>query len=83
MQYLNFLSEEFGVDETSQQPVNYLLEHNQAQAHLKRAGYHYLHMGNWWQPTRNNGNAHLATFNVSEVETAKRPASNVIDQPLK
>ncbi len=57
MRYVNFLSEQIGIDSSDEAAAYYLLEDYEVQKLLKSAGYKYIHIGNWWEPTRKNKNA--------------------------
>lgn len=69
MNYLDDLVARLGPDETSYVPVYRLLADNQALRILQRSGYDYIHMGNWWEPTRTNRRAdHQVTYESSYSE---------------
>ncbi len=54
MNYLDATAQEMGENLDSHVPVYRLMQNNQAVRMLKAQGYHYIHMGNWWEPTRTN-----------------------------
>lgn len=45
-------------DSTDRSPLHLMIEDNAVQRFLKSLGYKYIHLGNWWEPTRINKNAH-------------------------
>lgn len=57
MGYLDKALKPLGQEYSSFTPVFDLISDNQATRILKRIGYQYIHMGNWWQPTKTNKNA--------------------------
>ncbi len=57
MSYVNFLSDEIGADSNDEAAAYYLLKDYEVQKLLKSAGYKYIHIGGWWEPTRKNNNA--------------------------
>ncbi len=54
MNYLDATAQEMGENLASHVPVYGLIQNSQAVRMLKAQGYHYIHMGNWWEPTRTN-----------------------------
>ncbi|MEM7224001.1 MAG: sulfatase-like hydrolase/transferase [Pseudomonadota bacterium] len=54
LQHLHGLSEQIGSGSGDWKPVYSLLRENRAAQFLKAQGYRYLHLGSWWQPTRDN-----------------------------
>lgn len=57
MQYLDFLGAEFGEGEKSHRPAYHLMQDSEGLKILRAAGYHAVHMGSWWEPTRRNAYA--------------------------
>jgi hypothetical protein len=55
--YLDPLTSLYGSRTSDQRPVYRLLEDNIVQDRLRRAGYSFVHFGNWWNPARQNRNA--------------------------
>ncbi|MBB5519880.1 hypothetical protein FHS62_002707 [Amphiplicatus metriothermophilus] len=45
-------------DSTDRGPLHVMIEDNAVQRVLRSIGYQYVHLGNWWEPTRINKNAH-------------------------
>lgn len=59
VEYLDGLSEEVGATETDQGPVIGMITDHLVGRLLKSAGYEYVHLGDWWEPTRVNMHADL------------------------
>jgi hypothetical protein len=55
--YINSLKQHYGPQSPNKLPVFRLLINNIVQNRLRRAGYRYLHMGNWWDPAWKNPHA--------------------------
>jgi len=54
LQYLDYLKELVGANSTSWLPIRRLLKDHRVGHFLKSKGYHYIHLGSWWEPTRQN-----------------------------
>jgi hypothetical protein len=54
LQYINYLKEFVDEKSTSWIPVQSLLQDHKVGQFLKSKGYHYVHLGSWWEPTRKN-----------------------------
>ncbi len=67
MQYLDFVAQEFGEKESSYRPVYHMLQNHEALKILHSAGYHSLHMGNRWPPTRFNYYADENYYGISNL----------------
>lgn len=68
MEYLNYLSKELGEDSTDRSVVRSKIQDNEVQNILKTAGYKYVNIGSWYQPTRTNKNADLnLTYNPLQL----------------
>lgn len=59
MEYLDALSEDVGPTETDQAPLNAMVRDHEVGRLLKSAGYEFVHIGDWWEPTRENKYADL------------------------
>ncbi len=57
MQYLDRLAAEMGPDSSDTQPLRALMQDHEVGRLLHGAGYRYVHLGSWWDPTRMNRNA--------------------------
>lgn len=62
MEYINYLSEEFSEDSSSWLPLYSLMENNKVVNTLKKAGYKYIFIGSWWEPTRKSD---IADVNIN------------------
>lgn len=56
--YLEPLRAAYGPRSADRRPVYRLIEQNVVQDRLRRAGYRYVHLGGWWEPTRTSRYAH-------------------------
>ena len=54
MDYLDRLSEEVGESTTDQGPIYAKLQDYEVWRLLKSVGYEFVHLGSWWEPTREN-----------------------------
>lgn len=77
MTMLDPLFEAMGEDATSRRPLFDMIADNAAQKILRDAGYSFVHLGSWWQPTRRNASADVefyglddGFFSLSEFERA-------------
>jgi hypothetical protein len=61
MEYLGFMSKEFGKESDDAAPLTNLIQYSRVVEFLKSVGYKYWHIGSWWQPT---ARAPLADENV-------------------
>ncbi|MEM8770218.1 MAG: hypothetical protein AAGD92_01090 [Pseudomonadota bacterium] len=56
---LSPLTEAMGPDSANRKPLYHLLENNTVQKTLRKQGYDFVYLGNWWQPARQNKNANI------------------------
>jgi hypothetical protein len=54
MDYLNDLAQQVGETATDTSPVFEMLQNYEVWRLLKPAGYEFIHIGSWWEPTREN-----------------------------
>jgi len=54
MEYINYLSEEVGEESDDLGPIYRMLEDYEVWRFLKLRGYQFIHLGSWWEPTREN-----------------------------
>lgn len=54
LQYINYLSNELGEEETSWAPLYKMLQDYEVWRFLKARGYKFIHLGSWWYPTSRN-----------------------------
>jgi len=54
MEYINYLSEEVGEESDDLEPIYAMLEDYEVWRFLKSRGYQFIHIGSWWEPTREN-----------------------------
>ncbi len=54
MEYINYLSEEVGEESDDLGPMYAMLEDYEVWRFLKSRGYQFVHLGSWWEPTREN-----------------------------
>lgn len=68
MNYLDDMAHTLGRDAISYNPVYEVLKDNQVQRILRRDGYQFTNMGNWWEPTRINpyANENISGRPISE-----------------
>lgn len=59
MEYLNYLSDEFGKDCLDLIPLAMMIWNNRVARSLQKLGYKYVHLGSTWEVTRDNKNADL------------------------
>jgi Sulfatase len=52
MEYLDFLTTKLGTDTDDVRPLTRLMRYNRIGQFLKSAGYQYIQIGSWWEPTR-------------------------------
>lgn len=89
MDYLDGLSEDTGGDSNDWTPVYRMLKDFKVWKLLKGFGYRYIHLGSWWEPTRQNkfADENYGIDPASEFEqiflrnTALLPVSKVVDMP--
>jgi hypothetical protein len=51
MEYLDFLTKDFGRSSDDARPLTRLIEYNRVGKFLQSAGYRYTQVGSWWGPT--------------------------------
>jgi len=61
LQHINYLKQFTGAKSNSWIPIQRLLHDHKVKQFLKGKGYHYIHLGSWWEPTRQNS---LADENI-------------------
>ncbi len=54
LRHLTYLSERVGPGSSDWKPVYALLQDHEVARFLKAHGYRYVHLGSWWEPTREN-----------------------------
>jgi hypothetical protein len=54
MEFINYLSQTAGGDSNDWTPVYKKVQDFKVQLMLKAKGYKYIHLGSWWDPTRQN-----------------------------
>jgi sulfatase-like protein len=52
MEYLNYLTTEYGVDSNDTRPLSRLIRYNRVGRFLKSIGYRYIHIGSWWEGSK-------------------------------
>jgi len=52
MEYLDFLTDEYGVDSNDTRPLSRLIRYNRVGRFLKSIGYRYIHIGSWWEGSK-------------------------------
>jgi hypothetical protein len=57
LRHLTYLSELIGPGSSDWKPLYPLLQDHEVARFLKAHGYRYIHLGSWWEPTRNNVHA--------------------------
>ncbi|MDP2720722.1 MAG: sulfatase-like hydrolase/transferase [bacterium] len=57
MGYVNYLTGQLGENSGDEATAYKLLKNYKVQALLKSVGYKYIHVGSWWEPTRQNDSA--------------------------
>ena len=57
MDYVNYLVDELGENSNDEAAAYKLFKNYKVQALLKSVGYKYIHVGSWWEPTRQNDSA--------------------------
>lgn len=55
LKHLTYLSELIGPFSTDWKPLFALLQDHEVGRFLKGQGYHYVHLGSWWGPTKSSG----------------------------
>ena len=66
IEYINYLSEEVGEKSDDLEPMYVMLEDYEVWRFLKSMGYQFIHLGSWWEPTRENKYAD-ANFNYCQI----------------
>ena len=57
--YVNYLGDEVGKNSSDRTILYPLISDNRVVSFLKSRGYKYLHLGSWWEPTRENRHADI------------------------
>ncbi len=57
MEYINYLGEQVGEESDDLGPIYAMLQDYEVWRFLKSRGYQFIHIGSWWEPTRENKNA--------------------------
>jgi len=52
MEYLDFLTAQYGVDSDDARPLTRLIRYNRVGRFLKSIGYEYIQIGSWWEGSR-------------------------------
>lgn len=54
MKHLTYLTEQVGENSSDQTTINEMLQDYEVWRFLKARGYIFIHLGSWWEPTREN-----------------------------
>lgn len=74
LEYLHELSDRYGPDSGDFAPLYDLIDDHRAGRLLQSAGYRYVHIGSWWDPT--------ATSDIADVELGYRGDGSDFSQAL-
>lgn len=83
MGYINYLSEEVGENSDNWLPLYSLIEDNKVTRILKESGYKFIHVGSWWEPTRENDLADISFNTQSLSEFSENLFNTTVFYPIR